>query len=256
MNRPPHTSNTTRHADKTMPARFWASRSELERLKKEVKKLCDGLREVKLELEVVRREADEQWTLPDALNAHNAVDGERVYDPESQVVTRVVLEDAVERVRCRCGDQPDAQDAVAAPDESRVNRQETTPEEPQGEDDLSSPSKSEAAAPEEESTASSPVSSTGRSFFNLESSSRSSLFDFDPHTRSPASPTQGRTTTGSQPTKAGLRRPVPSKSPPVAQTISITPRGRSPVRPASSRLDFTRERFESSVRDYHIRRYG
>jgi len=234
-----------------MPARFWAKRSEVERLKKEVQKLRDDLRRVEIELKAVRGEADEQWNLPDALNAHNAIDHERVYEPESQIVTKVVLGDAMDRTRCRCGNQRRTKDHDAH-DEPTENRTKLATEERHEEED--SPSSQPAAdstAQDAESTASSPVSSTCRSFFLDHSSSHSSLFDSEPRATTSFSPP----TRVPPPTETHARKPVPAKSQPVAQTISITPRGAVKARPTSSRLNFTRERFESSVRDYHIRRY-
>lgn len=242
-----------------MPARFWAKRSEVERLKKEAKKLRDDLRKLKAELEVLHKAADEQLTLLDALNAHNAVDNERVYEPECQLVTRVILQDAIEKTRCRCNKQLDQGDGAVEEIPTRQDQEPSSPIEAQMDADQAPPTTNRDSSPEESSVPSSGISGTGRYFFEHNKSSRSSSFDpvtkHEPMTPCNAAAHDQFKITPSRSCEI-RRKPVSSKSPPIAQTITVTPRGLSKIGPVSSRLDFLRERFESSVRDYHIRRYG
>lgn len=242
-----------------MPARFWAKRSEVERLKKEAQKLRDDLRKLKAELEVVRKAADEQWTLLDALNAHNAVDNERIYEPESQIVTRIILEDVIEKTRCRCNQKLDQIGGTVAEMPTKQDQEPSPPTEPQMEAEQAAPTADLGPSIRDTSIPSSVISSTGRSFLEQNGSSRSSSFDsvirHGPETRYSSIELGQSTIAPIRSPKIG-RKPVSSKSPPIAQTITVTPRGRRKTRPVSSRLDFTREHFESSVREYHIRRYG
>lgn len=231
-----------------MPARFWATRSELNSIKKAVKKARSELDRLGVELISVRKDADEQWDLADALNAHNAIDNERVYEPESQIVTRAVLAAALDGVRCRCDDQcrrpsGDSDESLSEIDEKQ---QQGDAEETDSPNDRSSPETEPKPDNEgsHEPTQPNPNQAV-RNKADIAISPSHSTYAGRRAARL-TSPTHDGTSTSATPS-------------PVTQSIAITPtrpRSKYRKRPSSAeRLDFSRERWQSDVRDYHIRRY-